>query len=55
VDLAEYPNVARWRDAIAARPAVVRGLAVPAVHPAATEIDAAAREHLFGKTQYQRR
>jgi GSH-dependent disulfide-bond oxidoreductase len=30
VDLAQYPHVARWREAIAARPAVVRGLAVPA-------------------------
>ena len=29
-DLAEYPNVKRWFDAISARPAVVRGMAVPA-------------------------
>lgn len=29
VDLADYPNVRRWHDAIAARPAVQRGLAVP--------------------------
>ena len=29
VDLAEFPNVKRWFDAIAARPAVARGMAVP--------------------------
>ncbi len=30
VDLAEFANVKRWFDAIAARPAVERGMAVPA-------------------------
>ena len=29
VDLAEFPNVARWFAAIAARPAVERGMKVP--------------------------
>ena len=29
-DLAAYPNVKRWFDAISARPAVARGMAVPA-------------------------
>ena len=28
IDLADFPNVKRWFDAIAARPAVVRGMAV---------------------------
>jgi GST-like protein len=28
-DLAAYPNVKRWFDAISARPAVKRGMAVP--------------------------
>ena len=28
IDFAEFPNVARWHDAIAARPAVKRGLAL---------------------------
>jgi GSH-dependent disulfide-bond oxidoreductase len=57
VELSEYPHVARWRDAVAARPAVVRGLAVPKVDdaPAQKEMDAAAKEFLFGKTQYERR
>lgn len=31
VELAEFPAVKRWYDAIGARPAVVRGMAVPAV------------------------
>ena len=30
VDLAEFPNVKRWYDTINRRPAVVRGMAVPA-------------------------
>jgi GST-like protein len=55
VDIAEYPNVARWRDALAARPAVVRGLAVPPKSTQSVPMDAEARENLFGKTQYQRR
>ena len=29
VDLAEFPAVKRWYDAIAARPAVAKGMAVP--------------------------
>ncbi len=29
VDLAEYPHVKRWFDAVGARPAVVKGMAVP--------------------------
>jgi GSH-dependent disulfide-bond oxidoreductase len=31
VDLAEFPHVKRWYDAIGKRPAVVKGMAVPAV------------------------
>jgi GST-like protein len=30
IDLAEFPNVARWRATLAARPAVAKGMAVPA-------------------------
>jgi GST-like protein len=55
IEMSQYPHVARWRDAIAARPAVVRGLAVPQAEDAPPQMDAAARENLFGKTQYERR
>jgi len=55
VDIAEYPNVMRWRDAIAVRPAVQRGLALLAERSRSSAIDPRAREVLFGATQYQRR
>ena len=29
IDLADYPNVRRWYDVIAARPGVIRGMAIP--------------------------
>jgi len=31
VDLAQFPHVKRWYDAIGQRPAVVKGMAVPAI------------------------
>jgi GST-like protein len=31
VDLAQFPAVKRWYDAVGARPAVVKGMAVPQV------------------------
>ncbi len=55
VDRADYPNFARWFDAIAARPAVERGLAVLADKLRAAPMDAKAKEILFGATQYQKR
>ena len=46
VDITEFPNVQRWMDAIAARPAAVRAVAVGAelVRP----LDDEARKSLFG-------
>jgi GST-like protein len=56
VELVDYPNVRRWRDAIAARPAVQRGLTLLADRTRRTApMDDKQREVLFGATQYQRR
>ncbi len=55
VALADYPNVHRWLDVIAARPAVQRGLQVLAEHARKEPITEAQREVLFGATQYERR
>ena len=54
IEIAEYPHVARWRDAMAARPAVQRGFEVPKVE-SRPPMDAQAREVLFGTKQYERR
>jgi len=53
VDAAAYPNYRRWFDAIAARPAVQRGIQVLADR-SRPQLDAKAKEVLFGATQYQR-
>ena len=55
VDLAGYPNVKRWFDEIAARPAVMRGVEVLAEKRRAGPMDAKAREMMFGAAQYKRR
>ncbi|MFQ6017788.1 MAG: glutathione S-transferase N-terminal domain-containing protein [Kiloniellaceae bacterium] len=55
VDMAGYPRVKRWFDGIAARPAVQRGLQVLADRRRKGPISEAAREVLFGATQYRRR
>jgi GST-like protein len=53
IDLADYPNILRWHDEIAARPAVQRGLEVLAAKKRASPMTDEAREILFGKTQFQ--
>jgi GST-like protein len=53
VDLADFPNVKRWFDAIDARPAVKRGVQVLADRR--KPIDDKQKEVLFGATQYERR
>lgn len=55
VDLAQYPNVKRWHDAIAARPAVQRGVAILAENQRQGQMSDAEREVMFGKTQFAAR
>ena len=55
IDLAHYPNVLRWHDAIAARPAVQRGVAVLAENQRRAPMTEAERENMFGKTQFAAR
>jgi GST-like protein len=53
----DFPNVRRWFDRIAARPAVQEGMKLLADKRARTRdvLDEAARDILFGATQMQRR
>jgi len=55
VEIGDYPNVERWRQAILDRPAVERGLQVLAEQTRRGPIDEKSREMLFGATQYRRR
>jgi GSH-dependent disulfide-bond oxidoreductase len=52
IDLADYPAVHRWHDAIAARPAVQRGVAVLADRRRQGAITDKERDVMFGKTQF---
>jgi GST-like protein len=56
VDIGELPNVRRWMDAIGARPATQRGLAVMAERRPARPgpQSEAQRQILFGSKQYER-
>ncbi|UPG71642.1 glutathione S-transferase N-terminal domain-containing protein [Roseomonas gilardii subsp. gilardii] len=55
IDLSDYPSVRRWHDAIAARPAVQRGVAVLSDRSRQGPITDTERENMFGKTQFARR
>ncbi|HYI83961.1 MAG TPA: glutathione S-transferase C-terminal domain-containing protein, partial [Acetobacteraceae bacterium] len=52
IDLAVYPAVKRWHDAIAARPTVQRGVQVLADNQRRGQMTDAERENMFGKTQF---
>jgi GSH-dependent disulfide-bond oxidoreductase len=54
IEWADFPHVKRWHDAIAARPAVQRGVGVLA-HLRKPLVDETAKEALFGKTQFAKR
>lgn len=51
IDIAEFPQVQRWYEAIARRPAVRRGMAVLAGQAKIGSPDARTREVFFGRTQ----
>jgi GST-like protein len=55
VNMDDYPQVKRWFDAIAERPAVKRGLEVLADRRRPGPITEEEREIMFGARQYQRR
>ena len=55
IDYADYPAVQRWYEAIAARPAVQRGIEVLAENQRQGTMTDAEREVLFGKTQFTAR
>ncbi|MFQ5994516.1 MAG: glutathione binding-like protein [Acidiferrobacterales bacterium] len=52
-EIDDFPDLKRWFDAIAARPAVERGVEV--IRALRHDFDEKALECLFGATQYQRR
>jgi GSH-dependent disulfide-bond oxidoreductase len=55
VNVGEFPNVTRWFDAIAARPAVQRGVEVLNEESRNGPMTDKEREILFGATQYAKR
>jgi GST-like protein len=52
INLADYPAVKRWHDAIAARPAVERGVAVLSERRRVGAMSEEERETLFGAKQF---
>ena len=54
-NLEDFPHLKRWFDAITARPAVIRGVAVLPEMRRPGPIQQAEREVLFGATQHARR
>jgi GSH-dependent disulfide-bond oxidoreductase len=55
IDFADYPAIRRWHDAIAARPAVQRGVEVLSANQRKGQITDKERENMFGATQFQAR
>ena len=55
VNIDDYPHLKRWFDAIAARPAVQRGVQVLSAQSRPGPMDEKAKEILFGARQYARR
>ena len=55
VNIADYPNLKRWFDTIAGRPAVERGVQVLSDRSRSGPMDEKQKEILFGATQYAKR
>src|SRR6185312_2959662 len=55
IELEEYPAVKRWHDAIAARPAVQRGVAVLSENQRSGPVTDQWRENMFGNKQFAAR
>jgi GSH-dependent disulfide-bond oxidoreductase len=55
INLADYPNVERWQDAITARPAVQRAVQVLSEHQRKGQMTEEERDILFGQTQFAKR
>jgi GST-like protein len=55
IELAGFPAVKRWHDAIAARPAVMRGVEVLSERQRKGAMTDAEKEVLFGNTQFKAR
>jgi GSH-dependent disulfide-bond oxidoreductase len=55
VDMNEYPHAKRWQEAIGARPAVQRGMAVLQDKRRSGPMSEEAKKNLFGPAQFQRR
>lgn len=55
IDINEYPHVARWLDAVGARPAVQSGMALMDENDRSGDPDKEHLEAYFGDQQYQRR
>jgi len=55
IDLADYPNLRRWHDLVAARPAVQRGVEVLAESKRHGPMTDEEREIMFGDTQFAAR
>ncbi len=55
IDLAEFPSVKRWSEAIAARPGVQRGVAVLSENQRSQPMTEEEKEILFGKKQFAAR
>jgi GST-like protein len=54
-DWDSFPAVKHWHDAIAARPAVQRGMALLSEHRKPGKMDEKMKDILFGKTQFEKR